>query len=124
MQTSEVTPIACTLRPEGLGPRLAEIRKMTERSLLSHRVDGRSLHLAYRPDAENEVRRIVGLEQVCCAFLDFSLASNECEVTLTITAPSDAGDAVHWLFAQFLPAAAAPNAPAANCGCRSRGCAA
>jgi hypothetical protein len=97
---------------------------MTERSLLSHRVDGRSLHLVYRADAEKEIRRIVSLEQACCAFLDFSLASNEREVALTITAPSDAGDAAHWLFAQFRPDATAPDAPAASCGCRSRACAA
>lgn len=124
MQTSEAAAIACTLSLEAMGPRLAEIRSMTERSLLSHCMDGGSLHLVYRPDAEKELRRIVGLEQVCCAFLDFSLTSNEHEVTLTITAPSDAGSAAHWLFAQFLPDTAVPDTPAASCGCRSRACAA
>jgi hypothetical protein len=117
MQTPEAAPIACTLSLEAMGPRLAEIRIMTERSVLSHRLDGSRLHLVYRPDAEEEIRRIVGLEQVCCSFLEFSLASNEREVTLTITAPSDAGDAAHWLFAQFLPDTAAPDPPVASCGC-------
>lgn len=116
MQTTEDKPIACTLDSETLGPRLAEIRALTATSLLTHELAGRVLHLRYGREAALQLRRIVELEQVCCAFLDFELCESPADVYLTITAPTEAGEAAGWLFAQFLPEATRP-ASVAPCGC-------
>ncbi|HEX6704861.1 MAG TPA: hypothetical protein VF169_08895 [Albitalea sp.] len=121
MQTIEDKPVACTLDYDALTPRLAEIRTFTGANLLSHELDGRVLRLHYRPEAGPQLRRIVELERVCCAFLEFDLAETPREMQLTITAPSSADEGASWLFAQFLPDATGPQS-AASCGC-SRGAA-
>ncbi|WP_341892581.1 hypothetical protein [Variovorax sp. YR752] len=118
MPAAEAKPIACTLDPQAMGSRLAWIRGVTERSLLAHRHEGRELRLVYRPDAADELRRIVNLERDCCAFLDFALEATATEMVLTITSPADTEPDAQRLFAQFLPAAR-PAAPA--CGCKG-GC--
>jgi hypothetical protein len=101
-----------------MGLRLAWIRAVTERSLLTHRLEGRTLRLVYRPDAADELRRIVDLERACCAFLDSALEASAAEMVLTITSPAGSEPEAQWLFAQFLPAAR-PAAP--TCGCKG-GC--
>ena len=59
MQAIEAKPVACTLDAQTMGSRLAWIRAVTERSLLAHRLEGRTLRLVYRADAADELRRIV-----------------------------------------------------------------
>ena len=117
MQMTEAPPIACTLEGNDLTLRLAEIHTLNERSLISHDLVGAALHLVYHVDALVEVRRIVALEQRCCAFLDFAIEAPPAEVRLTITAPSGSDEASGWLFAQFLPAAAAAEFKPSTCGC-------
>lgn len=120
MQPAEVPAIACTLNLDEMRPRLAWIRQMTDQNLLSHQLDGRTLRLVYRPEAAEVVRRVVELERVCCAFLNFTVVASEREVVLTLSAPESVGEAAPWLFAQFLPSdatTAARPAPTRSCGC-------
>lgn len=114
MSMDERVPIACTLDPQSMGPRLAEISKLAREHLRSHRLDGRTLRLRYDLEAAQEVSRIVTLERACCAFLDFELETLANEVQLTITAPEQEGTDAQWLFAQFLPAADQLDAPASK----------
>jgi len=111
MPKPEPAPLACTLDLQAMGPRLAEVRRLTREHLRSHRVDGRTLRLMYAVEAAEKVARIVELERVCCAFLDFELRASAKEVELTITAPEQESTHARWLFAQFLPAADPPDAP-------------
>jgi hypothetical protein len=117
MQMTEAPPIACTFEGNDLSSRLAEIRALTERSLISHELVGSELHLVYQVDALVEVRRIVALEQRCCAFLDFAIEATPAEVRLTITPPAGSDEASGWLFAQFLPATAVAEFKPSTCGC-------
>jgi hypothetical protein len=83
-------------------------------------MEGRTLRLMYDAAAAQELARIVELERVCCAFLDFDIKASADEVELSITAPEQDGTDAHWLFAQFLPAtdlADAPASKASGCAC-------
>lgn len=122
MRAAERVPIACTLDFQAKGSRLADIERLTHEHLRSHRLDGRVLHLVYDPSASMEVSRIVDLERVCCAFLDFRLESTVDAAELTISAPENATEAASWLFAQFLPNAEAVKPAGRTCaegGCGS-----
>lgn len=104
MPTAEPAAIACTLDLQAMGPRLAEISQLSREYLRSHRVEGRMLRLTYDAAAAEQVARIVELERVCCAFLDFELKVSADAVELSITAPPEQdGTDAQWLFAQFLP---------------------
>ncbi len=118
MHAAEAKPIACSLDTQTMRPRLAWIRRVTERSLLTYRLEDRTLRLVYRPDAADELKRIVDLERACCAFLDFALDATATEMVLTITSSVGTEPDAQWLFAQFLPE---PRAAAPACGCK-RGC--
>jgi hypothetical protein len=120
MPSPEPAPIACTLDLQAMGPRLAEIGRLTRDHLRSWSLDRQTLHLTYDAAAAPEVARIVELERVCCAFLHFELQATPSAVELTITAPAQEGTDAQWLFAQFLPASAQPDAPvrkAGECAC-------
>lgn len=103
MPTAEPAPTACTVDLHAMGPRLAEINRLTQEHLRSHRVEGRTLRLAYNTEASQMVARIVELERVCCAYLDFELMATADAVELSVTAPEQEGTDAKWLFAQFLP---------------------
>lgn len=117
MLAAEPAPIACTLGPTEMGPRLARIRRLTQAHLRGHMLTGSTLHLVYDPAAVDEVEQIVELERSCCAFLEFRLTSGADAVRLDITGPEHAASA-RWLFSQFLPDAKAEVAPASGCGCK------
>lgn len=97
------TPIACELRSEPLQQRLTWIRRVTNESLTTHRLEGNALHLTYQRQAGPEVEKIGAEEQRCCAFLRFSMRDVRDGVELQIQAPEGVGADALWLFDQFLP---------------------
>ncbi|MFN3402036.1 MAG: hypothetical protein ACK4Z4_16980, partial [Ferrovibrio sp.] len=78
--------IACTLDSTDFKGRVADIRDLASRHLLSSRREPLRLHLTYAAAALPEVQNLVAQESECCAFLDFHIQSGE-RVALTITAP-------------------------------------
>jgi hypothetical protein len=120
MQAAAEQALACTLGSDALGHRLAWIRRVTERSLLDHRLDGTRLRLTYHRDALANLESIVAQERVCCSFLRFSLEPDVDAVRLTIDAPDGLGADARWLFDQFLPRARVT--PTRACGCASGAC--
>lgn len=111
-------PVACTLGPLEMGARLARIRQLTQAHLRSHELKGSTLHLVYDPAVSAELAEIVELERSCCAFPEFRMWTEGRAVRLDITSPAQVATSTRWLFAQFLPDAAAEVAPASKCGCK------
>jgi hypothetical protein len=95
-------PICCRLEANAYKDRVAWIAALTRRTLRSCERDGLTLRLSYDPDGEADVSRMVAQERLCCPFLAFEIVRNPGEVTVTITAPESAGDAVDALFRLFL----------------------
>lgn len=121
MQTATDETIACTLGSDALGPRLAWIRHVTDRHLVSHRLGAAVLRLTYRIDALSDLERIIALERECCSFLRFSLERQGETVLLTVEAPEGGGGDARWLFDQFLPQTQ-PAASVRACGCAAGAC--
>lgn len=81
---------------------------------------GRTVWLTYNIAASQQVSRIVELERMCCAFLDFEFKATADAVELSITAPAQEGTDAQWFFAQFLPQSeltANPAGKASECAC-------
>ena len=95
-------PIVCTLMPEDFKARLADLKLLTKDALISGWRDDLTLHLRYRPEAEDRVRRMVEREQECCAFLTFDLQSRPDATELRITAPEGAKEAIGPIYEQFV----------------------
>jgi hypothetical protein len=91
-------PVACTLSPADYRSRLAEIAALSRDALRHVERRGLTLDLRYAPEAAARVRRLVGEERRCCAFLHFELLEDADEVRLLVTAPAAAAGAVpEWL---------------------------
>jgi hypothetical protein len=108
MQDPDAIPFACTLDLQALGTRLAEIARLCARHLRGHRLEGRTLRLAFAPAAAEELGRLVALERACCAFLHFEVARHADAIELAIVAPAHAALDTRALLAPFLQAAAVP----------------
>lgn len=121
MQTAADKTIACTLDGAALQRRLAWIRRVTDRHLLSHRLDGTVLRLTYRGAALSDLEQIVAQERDCCAFMRYSLERLPDAVMLTIDAPRGAGTDARWLFEQFQPSEQL-RVSGKGCGCGPLGC--
>jgi hypothetical protein len=96
-------PIACTLGADEFKERTALIRTLTSQHLRHATRTALRLNLTYAPEALSEVRKLVRMEQACCAFLKFDIAHDETGVFVTITAPPAAAAAADDLFAHFAP---------------------
>ena len=94
--------IACTLDGRDFKERVAGIRDLASRHLLSSRREPLVLHLTYASEALPDVQALVAKEADCCAFLDFDLRAGD-PVLLTIRAPESAASAADELFAHFAP---------------------
>ena len=118
MHAAEPAPVACTLGPSEMGPRLARIRQLTQAHLRSHELRGSTLNLVYDPAATVELAEIVELERSCCAFLEFRMWTEAGVVRLDITGHAQAVASTRWLFSQFLPDAETEVTSASSCGCK------
>lgn len=116
MQAREVPiePIACTLGAGAYQERLAWIAELNRSALQSVQREGVRLTLAYDRRVEERVREMVRREQECCAFLCFELNESEKRLTLVITAPEAARDALDGLFDPFLKGS---NSNVGGCAC-------
>lgn len=95
-------PIACTLGAGAYRERLAWIAELNRSALRNVQREGTQLILCYDLQAAGDVREMVRREQECCAFLDFTLNENDKELTLAITAPEAAREALDAVFDPFL----------------------
>jgi len=81
--------------------RVASIRDLATRHLLSSHRQPLALRLTYAAAALPEVEELVAKESDCCAFLDFEIRTGE-QIELIITAPESAALAADELFAHFV----------------------
>lgn len=96
-------PIACTLSADDIKVRARWLNELKGRALISHRMDGLSVHLSYRLVAANDVEQMVRQERACCSFLLFDLRRTATTLELTVTAPADCAADARLLFAHLVP---------------------
>jgi hypothetical protein len=94
-------PIACILNTDDYRERMRWIATLNRSALKSDRLDDLSLVLVYEVHARSQVEELVRREQTCCPFLAFAVRISGEEITLTVTAPEAAREAVEPLFAAF-----------------------
>lgn len=99
---NDALAIACTLDAPDFKERVASIRDLATRHLLSSHRQPLALRLTYAAEALPEVEELVAMESDCCAFLEFDIRAGE-QIVLTITAPESAPQAADELFAHFAP---------------------
>ncbi|MFD0687653.1 hypothetical protein [Actinomadura fibrosa] len=83
-------PVACTLPPDGMADRLAEMEALFARGLTALEREPLQLRLTFTAAEEAGARDLFAREQECCAFLTFTYIPVDSGVTVAVTAPPDA----------------------------------
>lgn len=92
--------MACTLEAAAVAGRLAQWQVLLARAAAQHTDDDGTLHLRFTDTAVlEELARLVGLEQACCAFFTFVITVDASGVRLKVQAPAEATGLVGELFA-------------------------
>ena len=91
-------PIACTLEPGAMPDRLAEWASVLRRRPDARPIEG-GLRIELGPDVDlGDLGRLIGAEQHCCAFLQFTLTVDADGIVLEVRAPELAADIITDLF--------------------------
>jgi hypothetical protein len=98
--------IACTLSPDDIPKRAAEIRALGREALLVvERSEARAtLRFKRDPPTRARVARVVAAESKCCAFIDFELCDSDDALVLTLQTPNGGEPAMHMLVDLFAAA--------------------
>jgi hypothetical protein len=106
-QIPQRSAIACTLASPDFKARLAWIAQLNASALREHHREGLQLELIYASEAVEKVREMVKREELCCAFLTFSVHEELNSLRLIIRVPEAAREVADMVFESFL--AKAPN---------------
>jgi hypothetical protein len=96
LQADDSPPIACSLDAGQLGDREAEWRALLGTALVARARIPSGIRVTVRPDAAEELNRLVDLERGCCAWMRFEFDAPE---SVSITA---GGEGPEVLAAMFL----------------------
>lgn len=98
---ADAVPIACTLTSGDLAVQAADWRRVRAASGLGRQETADGLRLRFRADAgvEQELRRLVATENVCCSWAAWSVETAVDEVTVLISSSGDGVAAARALFA-------------------------
>ena len=102
MACASEQPVACSLTGREQAERAAEARDLIDGALVSREVTEHGLRLRFRGTSETRaaVRDLVRREKECCPFFDFEIAEAGSDLTMTVSAPSDARPLLESLFPQ------------------------
>lgn len=97
--TSEAA--TCTLAPEGLRERLADIRRLARRARLWSERGDLTVRVAYAIAERAAVDALIAAETECCPFLRFSVHTAGAEYVLTAATDTHAASAAAEIFDAF-----------------------
>jgi hypothetical protein len=85
--------VVCSLEQAELAARRTRWRLLVRRAALAVVPTGRGLRFEFpaEPGVESELRELIGLEQGCCAFADWSLSADSYRVVLEVGGRTDEG---------------------------------
>jgi hypothetical protein len=111
-ENSETPPVACSLSAAGLAAHLDRWHRLASRAMTerAETADGVRVRFRAGPGVEEELRGLVGVENECCSWADWTVQASPGQVMLDVTSDGDGIAALHGMFSGLLPA------PAAGCG--------
>jgi hypothetical protein len=103
-------PVACTLTTAGLAAQAGRWERLAALALNERAETERGLRLSFRPEpgAEQELRRLVAVENDCCRWASWTVHSRGEHIVLDISSTGDGITTLHNIFSGL------PTAPLAD----------
>jgi hypothetical protein len=98
---SETTPVACTLGSSDLAEQIRRWNDLRDRAGLERVETEKGLRLYFAPGAgvEDELRKLVAVEQDCCAWADWAVDVRDVRLVLCVCSTGEGVTALHGMFA-------------------------
>ena len=104
-QDGGTVPVACTLTPATLAAQRARWERLAAQALSERAETADGLRLSFRPHpgAEDELRRLVAVENECCRWATWTVTTRARQVVLDIRATREGIAALHGMFTSLHP---------------------
>ena len=104
-QNGGAVPVACTLTRAGLAEQGARWQRLAARALTGRADTPDGVRLVFQPGpgVEADLRELVATEQVCCPWAEWTVATGNQQVVLSVRATGAGPDALHHMFAGLQP---------------------
>jgi hypothetical protein len=90
--------IACTLTSDGLADQRRRWERLMARALTGRTETADGLRLAFRPEAEDELRALVAVEAGCCAWAAWTVEPAAGAVVLDVRSAAEGIATLHAMF--------------------------
>jgi hypothetical protein len=98
--TAPLPLIACSLDGDGQQARLADWADLLAQAATREET-ARGVRYSFASvaaDVESRIRALASAEQGCCPFLQFKIARADDQIEMTVTAPPEGREALHFIF--------------------------
>jgi hypothetical protein len=99
-------PVACTLTMAAMAEQTGRWERLATRALTEHAQTEHGLRLSFRPEpgAEEELRRLVAVENECCRWASWTVHASAGRIVLEVSSSGDGIAALHNMFTGLHPA--------------------
>ncbi len=94
---------SCSLSPTRFVGRIAWLKDLSSRALVSHTIGQNQAELNYKINAHKDIEELIRRESACCSFFTFSISEENNVILLAISWPSEKQESAINLFSNFLP---------------------
>ena len=100
-------PVACTLTAAGLAEQGGRWERLAARALTERAQTEHGLRLSFRPEpgAEEELRRLVAVENECCRWAEWTVQTRAGQIVLDVRSTGEGIAALHSMFTGLHPTA-------------------
>jgi len=100
-------PVACTLTAAGLAEQGGRWERLAARALTERAQTEHGLRLSFRPEpgAEEELRRLVAVENECCRWAEWTVQTRAGQIVLDVRSTGEGIAALHSMFTSLHPTA-------------------
>jgi hypothetical protein len=99
-QNGGAVPVACALTQAGLAAQSARWQRLAARALTDRADTPDGVRLAFRPGpgVEADLRELVATEQECCPWAEWTVATGNQQVVVSVRAAGAGTEALHHMF--------------------------
>jgi hypothetical protein len=102
------TTVACTLTSADLATQGERWQQLGARALIERVETARGLRISFRlePGVEEELRELVAVENECCSWAEWTVASSADQAVLDVSSSGEGAATLHSMFTSLQPALA------------------
>jgi hypothetical protein len=98
--TADAVPVACSLTSAGLAAQSDRWQQLAALAMTQRTETADGVRIAFRPEpgAEDELRRLVAVENECCPWADWTVRTDAGQIVLDVRSAAEGIATLHGMF--------------------------